>query len=98
MLGSRTVTAQEIGTNVVDCTVDVGQGPFVCGERHGNNLLIITNGGTIISMTGYVGRKASSHMNTVIITGAGAVWNDTTGFDIGDKSSATAWSLSMVAG
>ncbi|MEI6809338.1 MAG: hypothetical protein WCN95_11510 [bacterium] len=85
--GLQIVLAQEIGTNIVDCAVDVGKGAFVCGERHGNNLLIITNGGTVKSMTGYIGHKASSHMNTVIITGDDAVWNDTTGFDIGDKSS-----------
>ena len=86
LLGSPTVLAQEITTNIVDCAVDVGLGPFICGERHGNNLLVITNGGTVKSQTGYIGRRPSSHGNMVIITGAGALWNDTTGFDIGDRS------------
>lgn len=79
--------AQDAKTTIITNFVDVGQRAYVCGDKDSGNTVIVTNGGTIASQTGYIGKKAGANSNTVIIVGTGSKWNDATGFDIGDRSS-----------
>ncbi len=60
-------------------------GVLTVGKRSINNQLIVTNGGLVVSDAGVIGGdvnptySANAAQNTVIITGTGSVWTNTTG-------------------
>ena len=45
-----------------------------------NNRLTISNGGSVFSGYGYVGRVTGSDSNSVMVTGTGSVWSNTANF------------------
>lgn len=77
--------AQTKPPQIISDYVETG-GAFVCGGRDSDNVLIITNGGSVHCQTAYIGQKRGANNNSAIVTGKDAFWYDNTGFDIGDKS------------
>jgi M6 family metalloprotease-like protein len=56
---------------------------FVGGNGSSGNHLVITDGGKVQNVYGRVGAGGSSHSNRVIVSGAGALWTNTTGLFMG---------------
>ena len=86
--GALLARAEDNTTNIVNSGNEINSsGEYTWGANGCNNVLIITNGGMVSSVTGYIGKDASANNNTVIISGTGSLWSVGTGFDIGDRSS-----------
>lgn len=53
------------------------------GRRGVGNLLVVTNGGTVLSAAGVVGNYPESDRNLAVVTGPGTVWSNANGLYIG---------------
>ena len=58
-------------------------GELKVGSIVSANQLTINNSGLVISGSGYVGYNASANSNSVLVTGAGSVWTNSTVFAVG---------------
>jgi T5SS/PEP-CTERM-associated repeat protein len=61
-------------------------GHFFMGNLGSGNSMVITNGGQVISGVSYIGENSMSTGNSVLVTGANSVWNNSTCL-IGDSGS-----------
>jgi len=64
-------------------------GIFV-GRQGAGNSLVISNGGTVVADgfgVGVVGSAASSSNNSVLVTGAGSLWTNSSSLNVGDEGS-----------
>ena len=61
-------------------------GHFFVGNSGSGNSLIITNGGQVVSGVSYLGENTISTSNSVLVTGANSVWNNSSCL-IGDNGS-----------
>ncbi len=56
---------------------------YIVGGNDADNSLIITDGGQVDNLIGYIGNTVSSSNNSVLVSGGGAVWNSSTELSVG---------------
>jgi T5SS/PEP-CTERM-associated repeat protein len=62
-----------------------------------NNQLIVTNGGAVYSINGYVGGTVNGLYDRVLVTGSGSVWNNTGNLIVGSAEGGITHSSSPMA-
>jgi T5SS/PEP-CTERM-associated repeat protein/uncharacterized repeat protein (TIGR03803 family) len=80
------LNALTIDTNgalvVNQSAVQVGNNLLI-GVSGGTSALSITNGGTVYNGIGYIGYNSSSSSNTVLVSGTGSIWTNTSDLEVG---------------
>ena len=62
-------------------------GNFYVGEGGSANELDILNGGLVLDVSGSVGQYSATSNNLVLVSGAGSIWTNTGGVNVGNGSS-----------
>ncbi len=70
-------------TNIIDGVARDAGGNFVLGDTGPLNVLLITNGGSLINSTGIVGRTLPASFNQAVVAGPNSVWINTNDFVLG---------------
>jgi outer membrane autotransporter protein len=68
---------------VVTNTYQVPLPWYVVGGNDAGNSLVITDGGQVNNLIGYIGRTVSSSNNSALVTGSGATWNSSMELSVG---------------
>jgi T5SS/PEP-CTERM-associated repeat protein len=74
--GTAAVWDVRSGTNVTRFALNIGRNAT-------NSLLLVTNGGRLISSGGFVGFGSFARSNVAIVAGAGSIWDSGNDFDFG---------------
>ncbi len=83
-------TVGEFGNNNTVFLRDFGsvwnsQGDLIIGDGGGGNLLVASNGATVLSSNATIGASTSlGNNNLALITGAGTIWSNRHAFTLGD--------------
>jgi len=91
-LGNTILGNTGSGTNNTLLVTDSGSlwsnsGSLYVGYSGAVSSLIITNGGMLYDMTGYVGNVSSSSNNTVLVSGTNSLWKNNSDLYVGYQSS-----------
>ena len=75
----QTITIDGVASNVA--------GNFFVGNGYWGDVLIVTNSGSLVDTSGYVGNLAADSNNAAVVTGAGSAWTNSGSLYVGNYGS-----------
>jgi T5SS/PEP-CTERM-associated repeat protein/autotransporter-associated beta strand protein len=64
-------------------------GNATVGDAGKGNSMVISNGGTVSDVNGYIGSASTSLSNSVLVTGAGSIWSNSGTLTVGNAGGGT---------
>ena len=80
-------------TNIIDGVTTNTGGAYYVGDTGPFNALIVTNAGTVIDTSGYIGNAAVASNNSALVTGSGSLWTNAGALYVGYAGSANQLSI-----
>ena len=83
MLGMLGARAEDNTTNIINAiTNDLSNGTLTVGQNGSNNVLIVSQGGSVFDGTGVIGNGSNANNNLVWIKDSGSVWSNSGEMDM----------------
>lgn len=74
-------------TNIIDGFASNYPGTYYVGETNSGNGLIITNGGSLADVSGWIGSSSTANSNRALVTGSPSLWTNSDWIILGDFGS-----------